>query len=249
MKKETYDENFNHIVDEAINEYVKKEQIEQDKNSTEKVEYSEIHNQKMKELFEEARKKEKSKILSRTIKYAVAVIAVLAILIISFSGPVQIAFKEKFGDFFISNKSEYSWIVSANEDDIYILDFISGDEEMNAKITFLDYLPNGYKMTIVEDNWRSKIIELNKNEIIINIKIAKSSLNRALDDIINSDEIDNKEVISINDIDILRYILNNSTAYTWEKDDVVYLVYGNADKDIIENIIKGINYKEIKKIL
>lgn len=242
MKEQNVDKKLDELLDEAIPIYLKRKDVPKN----EEISFSEEHEKNMQKIFESVDKKEK---VHETIKIMckVAAVFICAIVILGVTEPSNSAWKFKITEFFVKEEkeSEYSWVVYGDSGDSYELNFnVQKDKDKTYKITFLDYLPEGYTLSVNADNKKSKYFELSNGKSMISVKISKESNIKAIDT-----ENVYSENILFNGITMNHFAKDETCSYTWFKDEYLFRFYGkNIEHEEMKKIIENINYDEIEKV-
>lgn len=241
MKEQNVDKKLDELLDEAIPIYLKRK----DAPKKEEISFSEEHEKNMQKIFESVDKKEK---VHETIKIMckVAAVFICAIVILGVTEPSNSAWKFKITEFFVKTDSTgYSWVVYGDSGDSYELNFdAQKDANKKYKITFLNYLPNGYTLKVNADNKKTKYFKLINREKIISVKISREDNIKTLD----TENVDNESII-INEIKMNHFSKENMCSYAWFKDDYLFRFYGeNIEHEEMTKIIENVDYDEIEKV-
>lgn len=242
MSKQDVNRKLDELLDEAIPMYEKRKNEEK----FEDIAFSKEHEAKMKKIFDGVRRKEKFYDVAKVTTRVAAVIIVAFVLLGTFE-PSNSAWKKKITEFFIKDEGTgYSWVVYGDSGDSYELNF--GTKKKNnkkCKITFLNYLPNGYTLDVKSDNEINKYFHLKgNNNCDILIKISKNSNLKALD----TENASNEKVI-VSGIEMNYYAKGNMCSYAWLKDSYLFRFYGkNIEEYEMTKIVENIDYDEIEKI-
>lgn len=242
MKEQNVDKKLDELLDEAIPIYLKRKDVPKN----EEISFSEEHEKNMQKIFESVDKKEK---VHETIKIMckVAAVFICAIVILGMTEPSNSAWKFKITEFFVKEEkeSEYSWVVYGDSGDSYELNFdAQRDVNKKYKITFMNYLPDGYTLSINVDNKRIKYFKLKNDNKEISVKISKEVNLKTLD----TENADSEEDI-INGITMAHYSKKDTCSYAWFKDNYLFRFYGeNVEHEEMTKIIENINYDEIEKV-
>ncbi len=241
MKEQNIDKKLDELLDEAIPIYLKGKDVPK----KEEISFSEEHEKNMQKIFESVDKKEK---VHETIKNMckVAAVFICAIIILGVTEPSNSAWKFKITEFFVRTDSTgYSWVVYGDSGDSYELNFdAQKDASKKYKITFLNYLPNGYTLKVNIDNKKSKYFELRKDDKMISVKMSKDN---------NIKMVDTENVYSENilfdGITMNHFAKDETCSYTWFKDEYLFRFYGkNVEHEEMTKIIENVDYDEIEKI-
>lgn len=241
MKEQNVDKKLDELLDEAIPIYLKRKDVPKN----EEISFSEEHEKNMQKIFESVDKKEK---VHETIKIMckVAAVFICAIVILGMTEPSNSAWKFKITEFFVKTDStDYSWVVYGDSGDSYELNFnAQKDVNKKYKITFMNYLPDGYTLSINVDNKRIKYFKLKNDNKEISVKISKEVNLKTLD----TENADSEEDI-INGIAMAHYSKKDTCSYAWFKDNYLFRFYGeNVEHEEMTKIIENINYDEIEKV-
>lgn len=241
MKEQNVDKKLDELLDEAIPIYLKRKDVPKN----EEISFSEEHEKNMQKIFESVDKKEK---VHETIKIMckVAAVFICAIVILGVTEPSNSAWKFKITEFFVKTDStDYSWVVYGDSGDSYELNFnAQKDASKKYKITFLNYLPDGYTLRVNADNKKTKYFKLIDGEKIISVKISKERNIKTLD----TENVNNESVV-INGIRMSHFLKENMCSYAWFKDDFLFRFYGeNIEHEEMTKIIENIDYDEIEKV-
>lgn len=242
MSERDVDKKLDELLDEAIPIYEKGK----NKEKIEEISFSKEHEAKMKKMFERVKRKEDFLDMAKVVTKVAAVLVVAFVLLGTFE-PSNSAWKKRITEFFVKDEGTgYSWIVYDDSGDSYKLNFDAQKKNTgkNYKITFFNYLPDGYTLIIKTNNSVNKYFQLESNEKVISVKISESLSVKALDT-----EDTESEKININNIETTHYIKDDICSYTWFKDGYLFRFYGkNVEGDEMIKIIENINYDEIDKI-
>ncbi len=242
MSERDVDKKLDELLDEAIPIYEKGKNEEK----IEEISFSKEHEAKMKKMFERVKRKEDFLDMAKVVTKVAAVLVVAFVLLGTFE-PSNSAWKKRITEFFVKDEGTgYSWIVYDDSGDSYKLNFDAQKKNTgkNYKITFFNYLPDGYTLIIKTNNSVNKYFQLESNEKVISVKISESLSVKALDT-----EDTESEKININNIETTHYIKDDICSYTWFKDGYLFRFYGkNVEGDEMIKIIENINYDEIDKI-
>ena len=242
MSERDVDKKLDELLDEAIPIYEKGK----NKEKIEEIIFSKEHEAKMKKMFERVKRKEDFLDMAKVVTKVAAVLVVAFVLLGTFE-PSNSAWKKRITEFFVKDEGTgYSWIVYDDSGDSYKLNFDAQKKNTgkNYKITFFNYLPDGYTLIIKTNNSVNKYFQLESNEKVISVKISESLSVKALDT-----EDTESEKININNIETTHYIKDDICSYTWFKDGYLFRFYGkNVEGDEMIKIIENINYDEIDKI-
>ena len=241
MKEQNVDKKLDELLDEAIPIYLKGKDVPK----KEEISFSKEHEKNMQKIFESVDKKEK---IHETINIMckVAAVFICAIVILGVTEPSNSAWKFKITEFFVKTDSTgYSWVVYGDSGDSYELNFdAQKDASKKCKITFMNYLPDGYTLTINVDNKRIKYFKLKNDNKEISVKISKEVNIKTLD----TEEADSEDDI-INGITMTHYSKKDTCSYAWFKNNCLFRFYGeNIEHEEMTKIIENINYDEIEKI-
>lgn len=241
MKEQNVDKKLDELLDEAIPIYLKRKDVPKN----EEISFSEEHEKNMQKIFESVDKKEK---VHETIKIMckVAAVFICAIVILGMTEPSNSAWKFKITEFFVKTDSTgYSWVVYGDSGDSYELKFdAQRDVNKKYKITFMNYLPDGYTLSINVDNKRIKYFKLKNDNKEISVKISKEVNLKTLD----TENADSEKDI-INGIAMAHYSKKDTCSYAWFKDNYLFRFYGeNVEHEEMTKIIENINYDEIEKV-
>lgn len=229
------------ILDEALPVYVKAKTEQPDVD----IKFSEEHEENMRKIFDGVKRKEKFYYATKVVG-KVAAVFVVAGVILCMAQPSNSAWKKKIAQFFVREEGTgYSWVVYDDSGDEYKLNFETSKNEIrNCKITFLDYLPAEYTLTVNMNNEKTKYFKLSNNEKTISVKISKEVNMKALDT-----EATSYLNAVISNIDMNYFSKDNICSYTWYKDNYLFRFYGeNVENSEIVKVIENINYEEIEKI-
>lgn len=241
MKEQNVDKKLDELLDEAIPIYLKRKDVPKN----EEISFSEEHEKNMQKIFESVDRKEK---VHETIKIMckVAAVFICAIVILGMTEPSNSAWKFKITEFFVKTDSTcYSWVVYGDSGDSYELNFdAQKDVNKKYKITFMNYLPDGYTLRVNADNKKTKYFKLIDGEKIISVKISKERNIKTLD----TENVNNESVV-INGIRMSHFLKENMCSYAWFKDDFLFRFYGeNIEHEEMTKIIENIDYDEIEKV-
>lgn len=238
MSERDVDKKLDELLDEAIPIYEKGKNEEK----IEEISFSKEHEAKMEKMFERIKRKEDFLDMAKVVTKVAAVLVVAFVLLGTFE-PSNSAWKKRITEFFVKDEGTgYSWIVYDDSGDSYKLNFDAQKKNTgkNYKITFFNYLPDGYTLIIKTNNSVNKYFQLE----VISVKISESLSVKALDT-----EDTESEKININNIETTHYIKDDICSYTWFKDGYLFRFYGkNVENDEMIKIIENINYDEIDKI-
>lgn len=242
MSERDVDKKLDELLDEAIPIYEKGKNEEK----IEEISFSKEHEAKMEKMFERIKRKEDFLDMAKVVTKVAAVLVVAFVLLGTFE-PSNSAWKKRITEFFVKDEGTgYSWIVYDDSGDSYKLNFDAQKKNTgkNYKITFFNYLPDGYTLIIKTNNSVNKYFQLESNGKVISVKISESLSVKALDT-----EDTESEKININNIETTHYIKDDICSYTWFKDGYLFRFYGkNVENDEMIKIIENINYDEIDKI-
>lgn len=242
MSERDVDKKLDELLDEAIPIYEKGKNEEK----IEEISFSKEHEAKMEKMFERIKRKEDFLDMAKVVTKVAAVLVVAFVLLGTFE-PSNSAWKKRITEFFVKDEGTgYSWIVYDDSGDSYKLNFDAQKKNTgkNYKITFFNYLPDGYTLIIKTNNSVNKYFQLESNGKVISVKISESLSVKALDT-----EDTESEKININNIETTHYIKDDICSYTWFKDGYLFKFYGkNVENDEMIKIIENINYDEIDKI-
>lgn len=242
MSERDVDKKLDELLDEAIPIYEKGKNEEK----IEEISFSKEHEAKMEKMFERIKRKEDFLDMAKVVTKVAAVLVVAFVLLGTFE-PSNSAWKKRITEFFVKDEGTgYSWIVYDDSGDSYKLNFDAQKKNTgkNYKITFFNYLPDGYTLIIKTNNSVNKYFQLESNEKVISVKISESLSVKALDT-----EDTESEKININNIETAHYVKDDICSYTWFKDGYLFRFYGkNVEGDEMIKIIENINYDEIDKI-
>lgn len=242
MSERDVDKKLDELLDEAIPIYEKGKNEEK----IEEISFSKEHEAKMEKMFERIKRKEDFLDMAKVVTKVAAVLVVAFVLLGTFE-PSNSAWKKRITEFFVKDEGTgYSWIVYDDSGDSYKLNFDAQKKNTgkNYKITFFNYLPDGYTLIIKTNNSVNKYFQLESNEKVISVKISESLSVKALDT-----KDTESEKININNIETTHYIKDDICSYTWFKDGYLFRFYGkNVEDDEMIKIIENINYDEIDKI-
>lgn len=241
MKEQNVDKKLDELLDEAIPIYLKRK----DAPKKEEISFSEEHEKNMQKIFESVDKKEK---VHETIKIMckVAAVFICAIVILGVTEPSNSAWKFKITEFFVRTDSTgYLWVVYGDSGDSYELNFdAQKDASKKYKITFLNYLPDGYTLSINVDNKKIKYFELRKADIMISVKISKENNIKMVD----TEDVDSENIV-FNGINMSHFAKDETCSYAWFKDDYLFRFYGkNIEHEEMTKIIENVDYDEIEKV-
>lgn len=148
MEKDFFDKILDQVIEEASTIYVENEKIEA--SHLDDIEFSDIHKQKMKNLFKEIKREESRKKAVRLTK-KIAVIVLCALVITAGLVTSVQAWREQVVKFIMKNNDDNYMSIKFGDDSEEELnneEVVSGDDEENAFIIddmkFL-YLPDGFK--------------------------------------------------------------------------------------------------------
>ena len=242
MSERDVDKKLDELLDEAIPIYEKGKNEEK----IEEISFSKEHEAKMEKMFERIKRKEDFLDMAKVVTKVAAVLVVAFVLLGTFE-PSNSAWKKRITEFFVKDEGTgYSWIVYDDSGDSYKLNFDAQKKNTgkNYKITFFNYLPDGYTLIIKTNNSVNKYFQSESNGKVISVKISESLSVKALDT-----EDTESEKININNIETTHYIKDDICSYTWFKDGYLFRFYGkNVENDEMIKIIENINYDEIDKI-
>lgn len=259
MEDKFYDKILDQLIDEAIPIYLENELSNESEKETnvEEVEFSDIHNAKMKKLFKEMKATEnRTKMLLVTKKIAVILVAVIAIMTV-YVGTVQ-AWKKKVINFIMQNNSNNYMSISFGEK--------SGDEELENKesgdaiideengeseplivdnIQFL-YVPEGFEYKNQNECNKLGYFDFqaqNSEKFILLKKEYITKIEKYLD----IEKVDSENLI-YGDKEVFRTNKeSNRLGFVWYDEEYVYNVYSNMESE--EEVLKFIdNIRILKKI-
>lgn len=225
MSERDVDKKLDELLDEAIPIYEKGKNEEK----IEEISFSKEHEAKMEKMFERIKRKEDFLDMAKVVTKVAAVLVVAFVLLGTFE-PSNSAWKKRITEFFVKDEGTgYSWIVYDDSGDSYKLNFDAQKKNTgkNYKITFFNYLPDGYTLIIKTNNSVNKYFQLESNGKVISVKISESLSVKALDT-----EDTESEKININNIETTHYIKDDICSYTWFKDGYLFRFYGkNVEND------------------
>lgn len=232
MKKKE-NNNFDKILSTALEEYIKSTPEEE----YEKVEFSEEHKKKMKELFDGVKTNEKKK-HRRVILKSAAIIVLGVVIIMGAFTPKIAAWKEKIFEFFIRDKEEYSLVSygDPSEQEGIV------DDSAEMVLSIFGYLPHGFEYEMKEFTPKTLKIKFNDNNYEFTFKVSEST-NKAMDT-----ENMRVEYEAINGVDFVYYYKNDTNSFIWNDDAYLYNLHGSISMQELEKIIEYINYEKIKNI-
>lgn len=259
MEDKFYDKILDQLIDEAIPIYLENELSNESEKETnvEEVEFSDIHNAKMKKLFKEMKATEnRTKMLLVTKKIAVILVAVIAIMTV-YVGTVQ-AWKKKVINFIMQNNSNNYMSISFGEK--------SGDEELENKesgdaiideengeseplivdnIQFL-YVPEGFEYEDNRENGTLEYWDFINEELVLFISLKKEKITE-IDKFVDLEKVDSKN-LTYGDKEVFRMKKENDRmGFVWHDEEYVYNVYSNMETE--EEVLKFIdNIRILKKI-
>ena len=175
IEKEFLDKILDQTIEEASTIYVEK-QLDKENESDKEIKFSDIHNEKMKEVFKKAKRKDfKVKAIRVSKKVAIVLIGVIAITGILVTS-VEAWRKEVVKFIMKNNQDNYMSIKFGNPED-EVDDYYSGDTEFSEntnqyitdEIKFL-YLPEGFKYIKDEESKYFNYWNFKNNEQFIYLK-------------------------------------------------------------------------------
>ena len=237
------DKEINEIIKQGLEEYAKADT----KPETMEVKFSKEHEEKMKAMFDNMRKGNKSKKpedrelvihikFNWLTKVAVAII-VVGVFVSAVSKGIK-AWRESKLNSYEGESGEYSWLLPNDTSEMYEP---KTDEE---KILYVENIFEGLSGEIKEveiyENSKIQRINFSYNNQKIFFKYGQNR-NIGIDD-----QESEKEIIYIGGIEVIRHINEKFTTYTWNYEDTMFSIYGENTKINVEEIIECINYEKIE---
>lgn len=248
MEEKILEKMLDNLIEEAGPIAIK--EMESEQEDVPEVEFSKEHNEKMKKIFAEARKeleaksKEKAKadkISDSDAKYSntgkrgvkfrrIFILAATLILILGLMSPITSGWRESFKKYFLDMKTEYSDVKKVN------------DVKNSLKVdnVYFGYVPKGFKYDATVELPSGKVIEfIDETNEYFSLKITESKWK----DKINTEDTE-VEDININGKDTVYFEKDGVEYLSWNKNDKIYLIETNSNKDLLISVAKGIEIIE-----
>lgn len=237
------DKELNEIIKQGLEEYAKAETKSED---TAGVTFSKEHEEKMKNIFDNARKQAKPKkpedreFVIR-IKFGMATkVAVAAIVVMVFVSAVSTGIKAWKASRLNSyeGSGDYSWLLPNNTSEVY--EKKTTDEVDKYVKDIFPGLSGEISEVVIGGNSKIKRISFKYNNKETAFKYGKS-INIGLDD--NNSIV---EKIHFQGIEITKYTGKAFILYTWNYEGLTFSIY-REDEDLnIQEFLETINYEKIE---
>lgn len=260
MEDKFLNEVLEKIIEDAAKMYVEGENENIDtKLKNEKVEFSDVHNAKMKKLFKEIKNRENKKTAMCVAKRVAIIVLCVMLITAGLVGTVEAWRKEVIKFIMKSNDSNYMSISFGDDEHSGETEEseeygesgdISGDIIRKEDNTYIIdgihfmYVPEGFEYTKTKENTKLQFYSF-ENAEKLKIKLKKETIND-IGKLVDIEEADN-EKYTFEDKEVFKEMKNSRVHYVWYIENVSYSVCSNIDNEKI--ILKFIeNIKILKNI-
>lgn len=259
MKNDFLDEILEKTIDEALQMYIKENENITDDENKEEVKFSDLHNAKMKKLFNEYKKKEKPKFTPYLLKGVAAIFLIMFIITIGLVGTVK-AWREEFINFIFKYNTTYIGISfgdNTEEESGDILQNEGDSEELIVKETIYSnsntytidniqflYVPDGFEYIKKDENNRVTYYSFWNYENDKKIKLKEETVNN-IEKLIDIEEASSKKY-TLKDKEVFKVQKDDRTHYIWYINTDLYSVCSDIE-DEQENLKFIENIKILKK--
>lgn len=261
MEDKFLNEVLEKMIEEAAKMYVEEENENVDiKLENEKVEFSDVHNAKMKKLFKELKNRENKKTAMHVAKRVAIIVLCVMLITAGLVGTVEAWRKEVIKFIMKSNDNNYMSISFGDDNNSGETEEnrefeesgdVSGDVIINKEdntyiidgIHFM-YVPDGFEFVQKNESEKMQFYSF-ENDMKSKIKIKKETINNIgkLVDI----EKTTSEKYEFEDKEVFKVMKNNRVHYVWYIDNVSYSICSDIeDEKIILKFIE--NIKILKNI-
>lgn len=235
MENKFLDKMYENMLEEAAMMYLKTEKVSKTKN----VEFSELHEQKMKKLFRKVKNQEKIKSINKISK-KVAIVLICALIITCGLITSVKAWRKEVIKFIMKNNDDNYMSINFGEEERSIdnnINYYKTDE-----IHFM-YLPEGF--TYYKDKKNNKINSISFCKEEEKFILLKEDINKFMKEA--DIEKTCNEKIETKDKEIFKIEKENGRiSFVWYGEKYAYEVYSNLEEEEILKIIKNIEIlKEI----
>ncbi len=258
MEDKFLNEVLEKMIEEAAKMYVEEENENVDiKLENEKVEFSDVHNAKMKKLFKEVKNRENKKTAMCVAKRVAIIVLCVMLITAGLVGTVEAWRKEVIKFIMKSNDNNYMSISfgddehSGETEESEESGDISGDIIRKEDNTYIIdgihfmYVPEGFEYTKTKENVKLQYYSFINSNDGKNLKLKKETLN----DIGKFVDIEKttSEKYEFEDKEVFKVMKNNRVHYVWYIDNVSYSICSDIeDEKIILKFIE--NIKILKNI-
>lgn len=258
MEDKFLNEVLEKIIEDAAKMYVEEENENVDiKLENEKVEFSDVHNAKMKKLFKEVKNRENKKTAMCVAKRVAIIVLCVMLITAGLVGTVEAWRKEVIKFIMKSNDNNYMSISfgddehSGETEESEESGDISGDIIRKEDNTYIIdgihfmYVPEGFEYTKTKENVKLQYYSFINSNDGKNLKLKKETLN----DIGKFVDIEKttSEKYEFEDKEVFKVMKNNRVHYVWYIDNVSYSICSDIeDEKIILKFIE--NIKILKNI-
>lgn len=260
MEDKFLNEVLEKIIEDAVKMYVEGENENIDtKLENEKVEFSDVHNAKMKKLFKEIKNRENKKTAMCVAKRVAIIVLCVMLITAGLVGTVEAWRKEVIKFIMKSNDNNYMSISFGDDNNSGETEEseeygesgdISGDIIRKEDNTYIIdgihfmYVPEGFEYTKTKENTKLQFYSF-ENAEKLKIKLKKETIND-IGKLVDIEEADN-EKYTFEDKEVFKVMKNSRVHYVWYIENVSYSVCSNIDNEKI--ILKFIeNIKILKNI-
>ena len=258
MEDKFLNEVLEKMIEEAAKMYVEEENENVDiKLENEKVEFSDVHNAKMKKLFKELKNRENKKTAMHVAKRVAIIVLCVMLITAGLVGTVEAWRKEVIKFIMKSNDNNYMSISfgddehSGETEESEESGDISGDIIRKEDNTYIIdgihfmYVPEGFEYTKTKENVKLQYYSFINSNDGKNLKLKKESINDIgkLIDI----EMASSEKYDFEDKEVFKVRKNTRVYYIWNVKNILYSICSDIeDEKIILKFIE--NIKILKNI-
>ena len=258
MEDKFLNEVLEKMIEEAAKMYVEEENENVDiKLENEKVEFSDVHNAKMKKLFKELKNRENKKTAMCVAKRVAIIVLCVMLITAGLVGTVEAWRKEVIKFIMKSNDNNYMSISfgddehSGETEESEESGDISGDIIRKEDNTYIIdgihfmYVPEGFEYTKTKENVKLQYYSFINSNDGKNLKLKKESINDIgkLIDI----EMASSEKYDFEDKEVFKVRKNTRVYYIWNVKNILYSICSDIeDEKIILKFIE--NIKILKNI-
>lgn len=237
------DKEINEIIKQGLEEYAKADT----KPETMEVKFSKEHEEKMKAMFDNMRKGNKSKKpedrelvihikFNWLTKVAVAII-VVGVFVSAVSKGIK-AWRECKLNSYEGESGEYSWLLPNDTSEMYKKK--TDEEKIEYVKEIFPSLSGEITNVEIEEYSKTQRIRFKNNEKSISIKISES-VNFGVD--ISKDDTN---TIVLNGREVLFYLEKDVLSYFWEAEGLFFHLYSDMSKTEMSELCNDINYEKIE---
>lgn len=260
MEDKFLNEVLEKMIEDAAKMYVEEENENIDiKLENEKVEFSDVHNAKMKKLFKELKNRENKKTAMHVAKRVAIIVLCVMLITAGLVGTVEAWRKEVIKFIMKSNDNNYMSISFGDDEHSGETEEseeygesgdISGDIIRKEDNTYIidgihfTYVPEGFEFVQKNESAKMQFYSF-ENDMKSKIKLKKETINN-IGKLVDIEKTTN-EKYEFEDKEVFKVMKNNRVHYVWYVGNVSYSVCSNVENEKI--ILKFIeNIKILKNI-